>query len=174
VQVPEKYLIPGVSSIMRRRSVSRSNMSFSYSNSYRGNQSPESKSSTTDTCDSCKFRCWERELSKQTESNSMQRSLTIDKSYINNLQLFQGCGHQSSESRSLTPMRAITGEPGFCAMGRHSQSITKPLSDSNESEQFSFGWTPKPVFQTRCSGKHGQLQPPGCHSIIKPPFYNTN
>jgi len=174
VQVPEKYLIPGNSSIMRRRSVSSSNMSFSYSNSYLESQSSESKNSTTDTCNSCKFRAWERELSKETKSSSMRRSLTIDKSYINNLQLFQSCGHHSSESRSLTPLRAITGEPGFSAMGKQSQSITRASSVSKEPEHFSFGLKPKPGFQTRCSGNLCQHRTPGCHSMVKPPFNNKN
>jgi len=147
VHVPEKYLIPGDL------------------NSYRENKSPESKNST---CDWCRFCAWKKELSKETKSSL----LSIDKSYINNVQLFQGCVGHPSESHSLALRRSKTGEPGFPAMGR--QLITRTVSAPREQEQFSFAWTPERGFNRRCCGKVDHLQPPGCHSVVKPPFFNTN
>jgi len=171
VHVPEKYLIPGNSSIVGRGSTFPRNVSFSLSKSYGENKSPGSKNGTTNSCDLCQFCAKEREQSKEIKSSSTQRSLTIDRSYINNLQLFQSCGQLPSESRFLEPNRSITVEPCLPVVGKHSKLIARPSSVSIEQDQFSFAWTLKQGFKPRYCERHGHLQPPGCHSAIKPPLF---
>jgi len=174
MHVPEKYLIPADSSIIGQGSPYSSNESFSQSNTHWKYKCPESKSNTACTCVSRKFCGWDRELSKETKSSSPHRSITIDKSYINNLQLFLSHGQLPSEGRVLAPTRSITGEQIFPAVGRQSKLITRPLSVSIEPKQFAFTKPPKRGFKPRCFGNLSNSEPADSHSVLKPPFINTN
>jgi len=177
VHVPEKYMIPGDSIILERRLSSR-NVSFSFSNSHGECKSPDSKKSKLYFCDSCRNQGYDKEQSRERKSSSPPRSITIDKSYINNLQLFQSHGTQQwSDAHSLDPRRALTGEISFHANDRHSQLIRRPLSVSIPSVHAS-----KRTCKSRYCVNHchlqPHLQPPGAQPVqpvqlVKPCIFTT-